>query len=104
MILIALFTGGGVQPVKMESLFSQSFAAKFDEMVVVGEEKYLGTLGQRGQLRENRRGAVIVAGDQQIIQDQWHRLMLFEITIERSQTKRQIELIPGAVTHSCNRD
>ena len=30
--------------------------------------------------------------------------MLFEITIKRSQTKGEVKLVPGAVTHPFNRD
>lgn len=102
--LIASFMAVDIQPVKMKCAFTQSFATKFDEMAMVGEENYLRALGQRGQLRENRRSSIIVTGDQQIIQDKGHRLMLLEITIKCSQTKCQIELIPCAITHSCNRD
>ena len=104
MALIAFFTGVRVQLVEMERVFTQANATEFDEVVVMGEEKYLGAPGQCGQLRENRRGAVVVAGNQQIIQDKGHRLMFLKILIQRSQTKGQIELIPRAVTHSCNRN
>ena len=51
----------------MEGVLTQGPATEFDEVVVVGKEKYLGALGQLSQLRENRSGTVIVAGDQQII-------------------------------------
>lgn len=64
MVLIAFFAGGDVQPVEMESVFTQGPATEFDEVVVVGKEKYLGALSQRGQLRENGGGPIIVEGDQ----------------------------------------
>ena len=49
---------------KMKGLFMEGPAAELDEVVVVGEEKYLGALGQRGQLRENGGCPIIVEGDQ----------------------------------------
>jgi len=63
MVLIALFTGRA-QPVEMESVFTQCPATDLDKVVVVGKEKYLGALGQRGQLRENGGCPIIVEGDQ----------------------------------------
>jgi hypothetical protein len=104
MELIAFFTAVGIQPVEMEAVITQGPATQFHEVVVVGKEKYLGALSQLSQLRENRSGTVIIACDQQIIEDKGHRLMLFEITIKRSQTKGEVELIPGTVTHPFNRD
>ena len=44
----------------MELPFAQRLAAQIDEVLVMGEEKDLGSFGQLTQLRENRFRAVVV--------------------------------------------
>ena len=79
---------------------AQGLAAQLDEVFVVGEEKDLGSIGEIGQLREDGLGAVVIEGDEQIIENEWHRLMRFEIPIERRQPESQVELIPRAIAQA----
>ena len=64
MVLRGCGTGVGVQPVEVKSVFAQGPATELDQVVVVGEEKYLGALCQGSQLRENSGSPIIVEGDQ----------------------------------------
>ena len=63
-MLIAFCLGVSIQLVEMESVLTQGPATEFNKVVVVGEEKYLGTLGKLGQLWEYGRRPIIVESDQ----------------------------------------
>ena len=64
MNLIASFTGIDIQPMDMEGVFFQGPATELNQVVMVGKEKYLGSPGQGGQLRENGSSPVIIECDQ----------------------------------------
>ncbi|MDQ8183950.1 hypothetical protein [Pelagicoccus sp. SDUM812002] len=48
-----------------DAVFAKRFLAEVDKVFVVGEEEYLDTLCQLGELWEDGFGAVIVEGDEQ---------------------------------------
>ena len=74
----------------MKLAVAEGLPTEFDEMLVMGEDEDLGAFGQGTQLRENRFGAFVIEGDQQVVQYEWHGIMLLEIPIERRQPKCQV--------------
>ena len=88
----------------MKLTFGQRLAAHLHEVLVMGEEKNLGPLGQGAQMRNDRRGPPVIEGDQQVVENQGHGLVLFEIPIQRRQPERQIQLIAGPIAESLDPD
>ena len=97
-------SGGVAEAVEVKMIFTQGLAAEFDEVLVMGEEKDLCALGQRAELRKDGSRAIVVEGDQQVIQNERHGLMLFQIAIKRGQPEGQVELIPGTGAQTFHRN
>ncbi len=54
---------------------------------MVGEEEYLGALSQRAELGEDGAGAVVVEGDEQVIENEWHGFLFLQVAVQRGEPK-----------------
>ena len=50
-------------------------------------------------MRQDGLGSLIVECDQEVIEDEWHWLVLLQMTIKRCKPECEIKLIPGPVAH-----
>ena len=89
---------------KFELTISKGLPAKFNKMFVVREKEYLSPLGQTRELREDRLGALVVEGDQQVIENEGHGLVDLQVAIECCEPERKVELVAGAITQTLDRD
>ena len=78
---------------EVELFFAECLLAEFNKMFVVCEQEDLGSFGEAGKLRKNRLGPLIVECDQQIIQNERHRLMFLQVAIQCRKTKGEVKLI-----------
>ena len=78
------------EAVELELIFTQRLSAQFNQMFVVCEEEYLGSFRQTSELRKDGPGTLIVKRDQQVIENEGHRLVFLQIPIERGEPERQV--------------
>ena len=97
-------SGSIAKSVEMKFAFAQGLPTEIDEVLMMSEEKNLSAFGQGSELRQDRLGAVVIEGDQQVIQNERHRLMIHQILIKRCQPKSEVELIASAVAQSFYRN
>ena len=60
---------------KLELILPKGLTAQFDKMFVVGEEQYLGAPSQVGKSRKDSHCPLIIEGDEQVIENEWHRFV-----------------------------
>ena len=72
----------------MELILPEGVTAQFDKMFVVREEQYLSALSQVGKLRKDSLCPLIIEGNEQVIENEWHRFVVLEIAVERRKPKR----------------
>ena len=65
----------GLEPVKLELILPKGLTAQFDKMFVVCEEQYLSAPSQVSKLRKDSLCPLIIEGDEQVIENEWHRLV-----------------------------
>jgi len=86
--------------VELKLAVAEGLAAEFDKVIVMGEEEDLGAFGQGPQLREDGLGAVVVEGHEQVVEDQWQRLVRIEVLFQRGQAEGEEQLITRAIAHA----
>ena len=89
---------------KVEVSFSEIQPAQLDEMLVMREKEDLRAFGKLRELRQNCRGSGVIESDKQVIENERHRLVIFQMTIQRGDAEREVELIPCAFAHSVHWD
>ena len=72
----------------MELILPEGVTAQFDKMFVVREQEYLGSASQVGEERKDSLCPLIIEGDEQVIENEWHRFVVLEIAVERRKPKR----------------
>ena len=60
---------------KLELILPEGVTAQFDKMFVVREEQYLSALSQVGEERKDSLCPLIIEGDEQVIENEWHRFV-----------------------------
>ncbi len=70
---------------------------------VVSEKQDLGAGRQLREDLEADPGAIVVKTDEDVVDDEGHRLSFTQMLFEGSETERQVELIPGPVAHPIDR-
>ena len=68
-------------------------------MFVMRKQEYLGSFRQTGELWKDGPGTLIVECDQQVIENEGHRLVRVQVLIERGEPEGQVKLIASAFTH-----
>jgi hypothetical protein len=61
--------------VKFKLILAKGLAAQFDKMFVVREQEYLGAPSQIGKSRKDSHCSLIIEGDEQVIENEWHRFV-----------------------------
>jgi len=57
---------------------------------MVREEEHLGIPAQRSQLSQRRVGAVVIAIDQDVVQNHWHWAKLRNMHFDSSKAQREV--------------
>lgn len=73
-------------------------------MPVVGEVDDLVFLGDFRKDFESGPSAVVGEIDQDIVEDQRHRLVVFDMMFQAGQAEGEVELIAGSLAHSFDRN
>jgi len=69
---------------------------EIDEVVVVGEDEDLGFLAEFFEDGEEGAGAVVVEGDQEVVEDQRDGRVFIEMEIDGGEAEGEVELVGSA--------
>ena len=90
----------------MEVPFAEALPAQLDEMLVMRKKKDLSAFRKLRELRQDGSGPGVIESDEQVVENERHRLVIFKMTIQRGDAEREIELIACALAqrgHEQNR-
>ena len=71
--------------------------SQVDEMLVVREQENLRLVREARDASQGCRGATVVKIDQDVVDDERHRLAIGQMPLNAGQSKSQEELVSGAI-------
>ena len=89
---------------KLKLFFTEGLPAELNKVRVVRERNDLSALREHRELRKDCLGSLVIASDQKVVQNERHRLMLFQVTVQSRQPERQVELITGTIAQALHGD
>ena len=87
----------GLEFVDFQEGVGDGLLRQLDEAPVMGEEEDLLGVGDGAEGLERRLGSGIVEGEEDVINDERHRLVRVHVVLERGEPKAEVELVAGAV-------
>lgn len=77
-------------------------SSEVDQMWMMGENDHLEAVGHLVQNRQGRAGAVVVEGDEDVIDGEGERAVLLGVALQGSQPQGEVELVGGAFAELVN--